>query len=89
MQFIHLQPNATIPHPKKDDDEESATSKLTKVLEQLVKTQEDDKNDDPMGNKKFLMSLVPFLRKLPDDVNLEVRLQIMGVIQSYGAKELF
>ncbi|CAG9857788.1 unnamed protein product [Phyllotreta striolata] len=87
VQFIQLQSNSGVNRSSDPGDPDG--DKLTKVLEKLAKQQEEEKADDPMGNKKFLLSLAPFLRKLPDDVNLEVRLQIMAVIQSYGVKELF
>lgn len=63
--------------------------KVAKCLEELVAIQKEDRAEDTMGNKKFLLSLLPFMKKLPDDVNLEVRLQLMSVLQTYsGGKGL-
>lgn len=61
----------------------TSSARIARVLEEIVRLERDDKADDPMGNRKFLQSLLPFMKKLPDDVNLEVRLQIMGVLQTY------
>ncbi|XP_072397457.1 uncharacterized protein [Diabrotica undecimpunctata] len=87
VQLIQLQPN-TLPQTTKEPTDESATRKLTEVLENMLQAQAEERSDDSMGNKKFLMSLLPFMRKLPDDVNLEVRLQLMSVLLSYGGKDL-
>ncbi|EFA06435.1 uncharacterized protein LOC103313528 [Tribolium castaneum] len=62
---------------------------LTNILQELVKMQKEEQADDKMGNKKFLLSLLPFLERLPDDVNLEVRLQMMSVLQNYSNGESF
>ncbi|XP_056636945.1 uncharacterized protein LOC130445375 isoform X2 [Diorhabda sublineata] len=88
VQLIQLQPNNLAQNVTKDDGAESTNQKLAQVLEQMAHAQDEEKTDDPMGNKKFLMSLVPFMRKLPDDVNLEVRLQLMSVLQSYVGKDV-
>lgn len=60
---------------------------LTNILKELVNIQKEDRKDDRMGNKKFLLSLLPFMEKLPDDVNLEVRLQLMSLVQVYSNGE--
>lgn len=72
---------------KSDEDFEKSDNNLAQILEQLVQIQKDDKADDRMGNKKFLLSLLPFMEKLPDDVNLEVRLQLMSILQTYSSGE--
>ena len=63
--------------------------RLSTILTELVKIQKEDRADDRMGNKKFLLSLLPFMEKLPDDVNLEVRLQLMSILQTYSNGESF
>ncbi|KAL1513973.1 hypothetical protein ABEB36_003305 [Hypothenemus hampei] len=65
------------------DSQEPPLKKVARCLDELVNMQKDDKLDDPLGNKKFLLSLLPFMKKLPDDVNLEVRLQLMSVLETY------
>ncbi|XP_044264534.1 uncharacterized protein LOC123011243 [Tribolium madens] len=62
---------------------------LLNILQELVKMQKEDRVNDRMGNKKFLLSLLPFMEKLPDDVNLEVRLQLMSILQTYTNGESF
>lgn len=64
-------------------EQEPPMKKVAKCLDELVNMQKEEKCDDPMGNKKFLLSLAPFMKKLPDDVNLEVRLQLMSVLETY------
>ncbi|KAL1513971.1 hypothetical protein ABEB36_003305 [Hypothenemus hampei] len=71
--FVPIQPKSQEPPLKK----------VARCLDELVNMQKDDKLDDPLGNKKFLLSLLPFMKKLPDDVNLEVRLQLMSVLETY------
>lgn len=68
---------------EEEDSGSTATKRIATVLEEVVAMQKEEKSDDPMGNKKFLLSLLPFMKKLPDDVNLEVRLQLMSVLQTY------
>lgn len=85
VQLIQLQPNSS--QVTEEDDGTTINRRVAHVLEQVVAIQKEDKNDDPMGNKKFLLSLLPFMRKLPDDVNLEVRLQLMSVLQAYGGNK--
>lgn len=71
------------------DSGEPPMKKVAKCLEELVAIQKEDRSEDSMGNKRFLLSLLPFMKKLPDDVNLEVRLQLMSVLQTYsGGKGL-
>ncbi|XP_023312819.1 uncharacterized protein LOC111692921 [Anoplophora glabripennis] len=73
-----------------EEDSPTATKRIATVLEEIVAMQKEDKSDDIMGNKKFLLSLLPFMKKLPDDVNLEVRLQLMSVLQTYtSGKSMF
>ncbi|CAH0551649.1 unnamed protein product [Brassicogethes aeneus] len=91
VQFIQIQPSPSVSvssikqSPSSTKVDEDGNTRIAKILEEMVNVQKEDKNDDPMGNKKFLLSLLPFMKKLPDDLNLEVRLQIMSVIQSYSA----
>lgn len=68
---------------EEEENNSTATKRIASVLEEVVAMQKEEKSDDPMGNKKFLLSLLPFMKKLPDDVNLEVRLQLMSVLQTY------
>ncbi|KAG5864943.1 hypothetical protein JTB14_020860 [Gonioctena quinquepunctata] len=87
IQLIQLQPTANGAPPIQGMDVDGVAhsgGKVAKVLDQLLQDRKEEKADDAMGNKKFLLSLLPFLKKMPDDVNLEVRLQIMNVVQSYS-----
>ncbi|KAF7284367.1 hypothetical protein GWI33_022155 [Rhynchophorus ferrugineus] len=68
---------------------EPPMKRMAKSLEELVSIQKSEKKDDPMDNRKFLLSLLPFMRNLPDDVNLEVRLQLMSVLQTYTNRKGF
>lgn len=71
------------------DGGEGSSKRIALCLEELVTIQKEDRAEDSMGNKRFLLSLLPFMKKLPDDVNLEVRLQLMSVLQTYsGGKGL-
>ncbi|KAJ8963077.1 hypothetical protein NQ318_018541 [Aromia moschata] len=101
LQFVHIQPKPSLTvasngtgvqsssHTANEEDEASVTKRIATVLEEVVAFQKEERNDDSMGNRKFLLSLLPFMRKLPDDVNLEVRLQLMSVLQSYNSGKSF
>ncbi|RZC35234.1 uncharacterized protein BDFB_008376, partial [Asbolus verrucosus] len=84
------EPNtSTAVKPADDNEQRDVDDRLSSILRELVKIQKEDRADDRMGNKKFLLSLLPFMEKLPDDVNLEVRLQVMSIIQTYSNGENF
>ncbi|XP_030764056.1 uncharacterized protein LOC115888453 [Sitophilus oryzae] len=96
VQFVPIQPKPSFStsttidfNPLNTDCSEPALKRVARSLDELVAIEKDDKADDPMGNKKFLLSLLPFLKKLPDDVNLEVRLQLMSVLQTYTSGKTF
>ncbi|XP_074033889.1 uncharacterized protein isoform X2 [Leptinotarsa decemlineata] len=87
FQLIQIQPSTSGPSNSNAASEDlgfASGGRTAKVLEQLLKEQQEERKDDSMGNRKFLLSLQPFLQKLPDDLNLEVRLQIMSVLQNYS-----
>uniref|UniRef100_A0A0A9X3B1 BESS domain-containing protein n=1 Tax=Lygus hesperus TaxID=30085 RepID=A0A0A9X3B1_LYGHE len=42
---------------------------------------------DRMGNKMFLLSLLPIMERLPDHSNIRARLQLMEVLQTFVAHE--
>ncbi|XP_014245509.1 uncharacterized protein LOC106664354 [Cimex lectularius] len=42
----------------------------------------DELQGDRMGNRMFLLSLLPIMERLPDHVNLRARLQLMEVLQA-------
>lgn len=88
IQFITVTPTQGIEETSTNDNDEPASGNKTtiKILSDLVALQKEDR-DDTMGNKKFLLSLLPFMKKLPDDVNLEVRLQLLSVLQTYTVKQ--
>lgn len=81
--MVYEEESSSVPSILDNPLSKDGSATLTHILQKLVDVQKEDKNDDVMGNKKFLLSLLPFLRKLPDDVNLEVRLQLLSVLQSY------
>ncbi|KAJ8924455.1 hypothetical protein NQ315_007252 [Exocentrus adspersus] len=83
LQFIQIQPKQSNSASGEEENSATPTKRIAKVLEEVVALQKEEKSDDVMGNKKFLLSLLPFMKKLPDDVNLEVRLQLMSVLQTY------
>jgi thioredoxin-like negative regulator of GroEL len=86
------EPNtSTVVKPLEDtvSEQRETEDRLSSILKELVKIQKEDRADDRMGNKKFLLSLLPFMEKLPDDVNLEVRLQLMSILQTYSSGESF
>ncbi|XP_066262367.1 uncharacterized protein [Euwallacea similis] len=95
MQFVSIQPKPFVAGTLTPVDlnsglsfgEEPPMKKVAKCLEELVSFQKEQKDDDPMGNRKFLLSLLPFMKKLPDDVNLEVRLQLMSVLETYTSSK--
>ncbi|XP_018566058.1 uncharacterized protein LOC108907034 [Anoplophora glabripennis] len=94
LQFVQIQPRPSVQMSNisttEEEDSPTATKRIATVLEEIVAMQKEDKSDDIMGNKKFLLSLLPFMKKLPDDVNLEVRLQLMSVLQTYtSGKSMF
>lgn len=64
-------------------ESEAPIRRVAKCLEELSSLQKEEKLEDPMGNKNFLLSLLPFMKKLPDHLNLEVRLQLMSVLETY------
>ncbi|CAH1978129.1 unnamed protein product [Acanthoscelides obtectus] len=85
VQFIHV-PNEDTIEAEEDDmtqNNNANQQSVKEILERVVEMQKDDINDDAMGNKKFLLSLLPFMQKVPDDVNLEIRLQLLSVLQTY------
>ncbi|KAH1014599.1 uncharacterized protein LOC109536341 [Dendroctonus ponderosae] len=64
-------------------ESDAPIKRVAKCLEELSSLQREEKLEDPMGNKNFLLSLLPFMKKLPDHLNLEVRLQLMSVLETY------
>ncbi|KAJ8937311.1 hypothetical protein NQ314_011950 [Rhamnusium bicolor] len=98
VQFIQIQPSSSLPmttvqstnqFSEDEDNNTNATKRMATVLEEVVALQKEERSDDAMGNKKFLLSLLPYMKKLPDDVNLEVRLQLMSVLQTYNSGKGF
>ncbi|CAG9766432.1 unnamed protein product [Ceutorhynchus assimilis] len=88
VQYVSIQPKKfTMPTLTPIDlnsfGDEPPMKKVASCLQELVDFQKEDRSDDPLGNKRFLLSLLPFMKKLPDDVNLEVRLQLMSVLETY------
>ncbi|CAH1169880.1 unnamed protein product [Phaedon cochleariae] len=88
VQLVQINPNAA--------KVESATahapsasaeaSSCAKAVDLLARIQQEDRQDDAMGNRRFLLSLLPFMRKMTDDVNLEVRMQLLSVVHNYSQK---
>nr|CAH7749022.1 unnamed protein product [Callosobruchus chinensis] len=85
VQFIHVPNDDNVEAEEEHATQNNDTSRqaMKEMLEEVVQMHKEDRNDDPMGNKKFLLSLLPFIQKVPDDVNLEVRLQLLSVLQTY------
>ncbi|XP_060525385.1 uncharacterized protein LOC132701461 [Cylas formicarius] len=90
VQFIHIPSTSSDQFNSSSNNADMPTGKrIAKVMEELAAMQKEERADDPMGNRKFLLSLLPFMKKLPDDVNLEVRLQLMSVLQTYASGKGF
>ncbi|XP_050305946.1 uncharacterized protein LOC126743058 [Anthonomus grandis grandis] len=66
-----------------NSQDDQPLKRVAACMEEMIQLQKDETADDPTGNKKFLLSLLPFMKKLPDDVNLEVRLQLVSVLETY------
>ncbi|KAL3285529.1 hypothetical protein HHI36_000060 [Cryptolaemus montrouzieri] len=67
-----------------EDHKCDINERLVKVLEEMAAIQRDEKADNPMGNKSFLLSLLPFMEKLTNEQNLQVRVHFMNVLQNYN-----
>lgn len=92
MQFHFIPVEAQVdtssdePEPKKPKPENTRvelSERMVKALEELAENQKKETTDNSMGNKNFLMSLLPFMEKLSYEENLQVRVHFMNVLQSY------
>ncbi|KAJ8981796.1 hypothetical protein NQ317_006876 [Molorchus minor] len=61
LQFIQIQPSPSLPsvttlstNQSTEEDDSNSNKRIASVLEQVIAIQKEEKNDDPMGNKKFL-----------------------------------
>ncbi|KAK9873249.1 hypothetical protein WA026_021738 [Henosepilachna vigintioctopunctata] len=69
---------------KLQDTKCDINERLVKVLEEITEFQKCEKADNPMGNKNFLLSLLPFMENLTNEENLQVRVHFMNILQTYN-----
>ncbi|XP_044746784.1 uncharacterized protein LOC123308262 isoform X1 [Coccinella septempunctata] len=74
------------PAPKKTKTEDirvDLSERMVRAMEDLAEIQKKDVADNVMGNKSFLLSLLPFMETLSNEENLQVRVHFMNVLQTY------
>lgn len=57
----------------------SASKSLTKVLQDSLAVQREERNSDKHGNKAFLMSYVPIMDNLSQQAQLQTRMRISQI----------
>ncbi|XP_045483174.1 uncharacterized protein LOC123688617 [Harmonia axyridis] len=92
MQYHYLPVEAQVdtsldePTSKRVKTEETPlvlSERMVRVLEDLTDIKKKEHEDNAMGNKHFLLSLLPFMEELSNEDNLQVRVHFMNVLQTY------
>lgn len=68
---------------KRKLNETPEVKELTHILTESVVLQSQERADDPMGNKSFLMSLLPLMNSMPINSVIHLRFKIMELVNMY------
>lgn len=72
------------PPKRKVLSQTSEIREITDILSESIALQKQEKAEDRMGNKAFLMSLLPLMDNMPQNQLIAVRCKIMEVLQSFS-----